>query len=172
MNGRGRALLVLGVLVLGCGSIGPIRDATLPPVVATIAHGVTPRLAAADAVRITLDYLGNMDAEAEGPRIPAVVDHAWAVRADDAPALDGCIPAGMGGGLVWITHGTGAYLNLRDLAWSRSSSAGADLAGLAANCAGPGPAGIIAIDDATGTILGVYPLAGPDYPHPTAAPPG
>jgi hypothetical protein len=36
-------------------------------------------------------------------------------------------------------------------------------------CDGPGPAGTIAIDDATDQILGVYPAVG-IYPHPTAPP--
>ena len=34
-------------------------------------------------------------------------------------------------------------------------------------CDGPGPAGTLVIDDATGQILGVYPTVG-IYPHITA----
>jgi hypothetical protein len=44
-----------------------------------------------------------------------------AVTANDAPAIDGCIPLGKGAGVVWITRGTGDYLDLADHPWSPST---------------------------------------------------
>jgi hypothetical protein len=65
-----------------------------------------------------------------------------------------------------VTKGVGDYLNLRDLPWSRGTEQTDDPLLIA--CEGPGPAGTLVIDDATGSVLGVYPLVGDQFPHPTS----
>ena len=128
-----------------------------------------PRLSPADAARITLDYLAEQTPEIAAPELhiaPRIASVSL-VQASAAHALDGCIPAQSSADLVWVTKGVGDYLNLRDHPWSPvTTQANADtLAAL--TCGGPGPAGTIVIDDATGTILGVYPEDSRFYPHST-----
>ncbi len=169
---RKAAGLIGLLLFMGVGAVGALRlwnlagstyDAMTFP--AHIASGVTPRLAASDAYRITLDYLDRAMAEAQpGTTVAPAVEAIWAVTADQAAALDGCIPVGKGSGIVWVTKGTGTYLNLWNHAWSSTAPNLGDPQGA---CTGPGPAGTIVIDDTTGEILGVYPYAGPAYPHPS-----
>ena len=110
---------------------------------------------------ISRAYLDAQTPELAAPELhaPPQITAVWAVHANDGIALDGCIPSGQGDRIVWITKGTGDYLNLVDRAWSKAASA--ELV-----CSGPGPAGTIVIDDASGTILGVYP-ENSAYPHPT-----
>lgn len=45
--------------------------------------------------------------------------------------------------VVWVANVSGDFLNLHDLSWSRRGT--------------PSPSGNIVIDDATSTIVGVYP---------------
>lgn len=132
----------------------------------SVAQGLEPRLSASDAVSITIGYLNDQHPDA--PPIAPHVGQVWAVDASEARMLDGCIPARPSGSIVWVTKGQGDYLNTTDRPWSHNSSWGLDDP-VALSCEGPGPAGTIVIDDATGTILGVYPYVGPDYPHPTPA---
>jgi hypothetical protein len=70
-----------------------------------------------------------------------------AVRAADAAAIEPRVPAqdvaASPGRVVWVASVTGDFLNLHDLPWSRAGN--------------PEWSGNIVIDDATGTILGVYP---------------
>jgi hypothetical protein len=100
---------------------------------------------------------------------PPNVRTVFAVAAKDARTLDGCIPSEQSDQVVWVTDDEGDYLNLTDRAWSKASAHNGPADPTALTCGGPGPAGTIVIDDATGQILGVYP-ATPDYPHPTAQP--
>ena len=66
-----------------------------------------------------------------------------------------CIPPVTSSDIVWVTKGTGDYLNLSDHPWSpKSASAPESDAG---DCFQPGPVGTLVIDDATGDILGVLP---------------
>ena len=123
-----------------------------------VAAGLAPRLQGSDAYRITVDYLRLAGLQAEsGPTIEASLTSIWAVTADQAAALDGCIPTGKGSGIVWVTKGRGPYLNLATHAWSTPSGPEA--------CSAPGTTGTIVIDDATGAVLGVYPNSGP-HPSP------
>ena len=132
-----------------------------------VAPELHPRLAPEDAVAISRAYL-----DAQTPQIVArelhiapTITAVWAVRAADAAALDGCIPAHPGETIVWVTKGRGDYLNLTDHAWSRSSfHAGADEGAM--SCEYPGPEGTLVVDDATGALLGVYP-GSPLAPHPS-----
>jgi hypothetical protein len=132
-----------------------------------VAPGLNPRLSGADAYRITVDYLNAMRSELAAPNLhqDPTLEGIWAVTADQAAGIDGCIPAGKGSSIVWVTKGTGDYLNLVDHPWSSASSG--DAAPGVRACAMPGTAGTIVIDDATGQILGVYPDSGPTEPRPS-----
>jgi hypothetical protein len=156
------AAIVAAVVLASCGP-APANG----PYSASIASGVQPRLTAEDAIRITRGYLDAQTPEIAAPElhIPPAVTLVWAVRAANAPALDGCIPTGLGERIVWVTKGQGDYLNLHDHLWSKQAS-GAASDPVLASCEGPGPAGTLVIDDASGEILGVYPEVGL-YPHPT-----
>jgi hypothetical protein len=128
-----------------------------------------PRMSATDAARITLAYLARQTPEIADPEqhIAPRIASVSLVLAGAAPAVDGCIPAQSSADLVWVTKGVGDYLNLRDLPWSRATTqANADTQA-ALTCGGPGPAGTIVIDDASGAILGVYPEDPDFFPHPT-----
>ena len=156
----------LGLLAfLAVGAYGAVRvwnmagsayDAVTFPT--HVAAGLAPRLQGSDAYRITIDYLHQAGAEAEpGTTVAPSLTSIWVVTADQAAALDGCIPTGKGSGIVWVTKGQGPYLNLAAHAWSRPSGPGV--------CSAPGGSGTIVIDDATGAILGVFPNSGP-HPSP------
>jgi hypothetical protein len=157
-------LAMVALLAAGCAVTLPVNG----PYSTLIADGLRPRLSAADAVSISRAYLDAQTPEIAAPELHVVphVTATWAVRAVDGPSIDGCIPAESSTRIVWITKGVGDYLSLHDLPWSKATTqANADTA-IAMACGGPGPAGTIVIDDATGAILGVYPTwAG--YPHPT-----
>jgi hypothetical protein len=164
-----RAIAPVAPIILVVAMLGGCALAAGPtngPFAVTIAPGVQPRLRAADAVAITRQYLAQQQPELAAPdlHIDANVTEVWALPAAQASALDGCIPSQSSGSTVWVTRGVGDYLNLRDYPWSTTPKQTDDRTGIA--CHGPGPAGILVIDDATGTILGVYPLV-PGYPHPS-----
>jgi hypothetical protein len=162
------------LLFLAVGAVGGIRlwglaGATYDALTSTthIAPGLKPQLTGGQAENLTYGYLNQMRVLLVDPaqHVTPYVFQAWAVTADQAAALDGCIPAGMGSAIVWVTKGRGDYLNLSDRAWSRAYGAGSDAATQA--CTAPAQAGTIVIDDATGTILGVYPDSGSANPHPS-----
>jgi hypothetical protein len=167
-----RLVGTLGVLAFfAIGAIGAIRvwnmagstyDAMTFP--SHIAAGLTPHLKSSDAYRITIDYLNAQTPELASPNLHQAphMTAIWAVTANQAAALDGCIPMGKGNGIVWVTQGSGDYLNLANHAWSSAFSGNETHP-----CSGPGPAGTLVIDDATGQILGVYPYGGPTLPHPS-----
>ena len=137
----------------------------------SIADGLMPKLSAADAVAITRNYLDEQTPELAVPgmhRSPRV-NSIWAVTADKAAAIDGCIPPRTSTQIVWITKGVGDYLNLHDWPWSHYTRQADGDSVEALTCGGPGPAGTIVIDDATGSILGVYPEGAP-YFHSPAGP--
>ncbi len=153
------ALLLLTLLAAGCGVLEMNGPYTL-----SIAPGLHPRLIADEAISITRGYLDAQTPQIAAPEehIPPHVTGVWAVPANAARTIDGCIPAEASGQIVWITKGVGDYLNLSDHPWSPQSEA-SDL-----TCSGPGPAGTIVIDDVTQVILGVYP-GDPVNPHPGAS---
>jgi hypothetical protein len=159
-------VLAVAVVTAGCGLTSPANG----PYSTRIADGVWPRLSAADAVAISRSYLDAQTPEIAAPELHVVPDitATWAVQASDAATIDGCIPAVSSTDVVWVTEGVGDYLNLRDLPWSRTTTQANADSPMVDACGGPGPAGTIVIDDATGAILGVYPAVGP-YPHPTMA---
>lgn len=157
MQTRIRVALVVSLTMAACtGSItnGPYRLA--------IAPGIEPTRTADEAVRISRAYLDAQAPELAAPDIhrSPTITAVWAVRANDAPALDGCIPVGEGSRIVWVTKGQGDYLNLSDHPWSPRTGDANSV------CSLPGPSGTLVIDDASGQILGVYPES-PGYPHPS-----
>ena len=166
---------ILGLLLfVGAGAVGGIRlwaaaGRTYDALTSTahVERGLEPRMTADQAENLTYGYLNRMRVLLADPaqHVTPYVAQVWAVTADRAAALDGCIPAGMGSGVVWVTVGRGDYLNLSDRAWSRAYRPGGDLTTQA--CTAPAHAGTIVIDDATGEILGVYPDSGSLNPHPS-----
>lgn len=191
-NNRARARVVCGMrklvgllgllLFVGVGAAGGVRlwnlaGSTYDELTSNshVAVGLTPRLTAGRASSIAYGYLNRMRLQLPDPaqHVEPYITGVWAVTADQAASLDGCIPSGMGSGIVWVTKGRGDYLNPTDRAWSSAYRPGSDLATQA--CTAPAHAGTIVIDDATGVILGVYPDSGVLNPHPSprvSLPPG
>jgi hypothetical protein len=141
------------------------------PYTVSVAPDVHPRQAALDAVAATVRYLDDQTPQLAGPELHVAprITKVWAVRAEDASGIDGCIPGGLDDRVVWITKGEGDYLNLADHRWSNQFSAASQIDGNPhrLDCEAPAPAGTVVIDDATGEILGVYPES-PGHDHPTA----
>jgi hypothetical protein len=164
-----RPLLLVVLPLAMLAACAPAARLANGPYDMSIAAGLHPLMTADQAVAATWAYLAEQQPELAAPELHADphVQQVWAVPASDAHALDGCIPSQGSDAIVWVTKGTGDYLNLQDHPWSRQSGQTDDPAAIA--CQGPGPAGIIVIDDATGQILGVYPLIGPQYPHPSGS---
>lgn len=139
----------------------------------SVAPGLQPRLTVQAAIAISRRYLDEQTPELAGPElhISARITSVWAVRADRAADLDGCIPDVPGDQVVWVTKGQGDYLNLFDHAWSRKFSRASQVDPNPSRmiCEANGQQGTVVIDDATGAILGVYPES-PGYWHPSARP--
>jgi photosystem II stability/assembly factor-like uncharacterized protein len=155
------AAIAICLILASCGE--PLGSFTT-----SIAPGLHPRLAPADAVGISRAYLDAQTPELAAPELhrPPEISDVWAVLARDAKELDGCIPSQLDDRIVWVTKGRGDYLNLHDHPWSHAFTAADQADPALENCRGSAPGGTIAIDDATGEILGVYPFAA-GYPHPT-----
>jgi len=143
------------------------------PYTVSIAPELHPRLTAQDAIAISHRYLDEQTPELAARELhrPPRITSAWAVRANEASALDGCIPIVPGDQIVWVTKGQGDYLNLSDHPWSTwiSSVDQGNPNPSRLICESPGPQGTLVIDDATGVILGVYPES-PGYWHPSPMP--
>jgi hypothetical protein len=114
-----------------------------------IASGAQTATSAEIVAGIATRYLNDQTAELAGPELhrPPRILAASAVFARDAAKLEARVPPGAVAQrpdrIVWVVEVTGDLLNLRDLAWSSGGS--------------PDASGTIVIDDATKTILGVYP---------------
>jgi hypothetical protein len=151
--------------------LGACATLTGPDIVS--APGLQPRLTALDVIRISREYLDDETPELAAPElhIPPRITNAWAVRANQASAVDGCIPVVSSDHIVWVTKGQGDYLNLSDRPWSTridwADQLDPDPTRLI--CESPGPLGTLVIDDATGAILGVYPES-PGQRHPSRMP--
>lgn len=140
---------------------------------ASVVPELRTRLSLPDAIAISRGYLDEQTPLLAAPELhsPPRITGAWAVRANEASALDGCIPVVHGDQIVWVTKGQGDYLNLSDHPWSTPISSADQLMPdpIRLICESPGPLGTLVIDDATGVILGVYPES-PRYWHPSAMP--
>jgi hypothetical protein len=162
-----RFALVLATICLvavGCGFAndnGPYTE--------TIAPGLHPRLTAADAVRIAREYLDAQVANLLAPDMKTTphVTSVVAVTASDARAVDGCIPQKESDAIVWVTMGDGDYINAENHPWSSQMTNSTDP--VVRGCSDNGTRGTIVVDDASGSILGVYPV-NPLFAHPTPAP--
>ena len=162
-------VMVAALAVAGCGAVSGAVD----PAIERIAAGLAPRLTASDAVAMTRSYLDAQRGLVAAPELHQAPDvlSATAVRARDAADLDACIPATDSDAIVWLTFGTGDYLNLEEHPWSPSTvTAPGDGLVDGVDCFAPGPNGVLAIDDATGAILGVYPVS--SRPHAGTGLPG
>ena len=143
------------------------------PYMASIAPELHPRLTVQDAINISRGYLNDQTPELAAPElhIPPRITRARAVRANEASALDGCIPIVTGDQIVWVTKGQGDYLNLSDYPWSTRIGWADQLDPNPTRliCESPGPLGTLVIDDETGAILGVFPES-PGHWHPSPMP--
>lgn len=150
---------LLGLSTTGCGIVGSSADPTNGPYVTTIEPGLRPRLTGADAVTLTRDYLARQTPELAVSEMhtPANITEVWAVRASDARKLDRCIPREASDGIVWVTKGSGDFLNLRVHLWSSNFSQQVAADPVARACLAPWTSGTLVLDDATGDILGVSP---------------
>lgn len=140
------ALVVIGIVV--AQQVTQLPPAN-PDYSVTIAPGVRPATPNGRIAAIARRYLDDQMPELAAPNIhqPPVVISATATLARDArqlqPRIPDAQPAAQPDRIVWIVRVSGDFLNLHDLPWSQSGT--------------PDPSGTIVIDDATGTILGVYP---------------
>jgi hypothetical protein len=165
--GRLHGIVLLCALCMG--SCAPANG----PYMASVAPELHPRLSVQDAIKISRGYLDDQTPELAAPELhsPPRITSAWAVRANDASTLDGCIPIVPGDQIVWVTKGQGDYLNLSDHPWSTRIGWTDQLDPNPTRliCESPGPLGTLVIDDATGAILGVYPES-PGHWHPSPMP--
>jgi hypothetical protein len=93
-NLRRTITVVAGSVVLavaGCGL-------TNGPYTVSVTRELHPRLTPQDAVAISRTYLDAQTPQLATPEmhIPPTVLGVWAVRADEAAGIDGCIPPGRG----------------------------------------------------------------------------
>ena len=166
----GRSLAVLGLagltlLVAAALSVSAsLLDQVAPDVggyPVTIAPGIQPFLTSQRVAGISRGYLDAQTPQLAAPALhrPPLVLAEWATRARDASIHEPRVPpdavAQQPDRVVWVVLVSGDLLNLGDFPWSRSGA--------------PDPEGTIVIDDASGTILGVYPHDPPgfDSPEPT-----
>lgn len=140
------AAVVLSVFIVTGGTDLP---PAAPGYTVSVAAGVTTATSADRAAAIARHYLDIQTPELAAPELhsdPMVLSVA-AVRAAHSPKLEPAVPANAvaadPGRVVWVASVTGDFLNLHDLPWSRAGT--------------PDRGGNIVIDDATGSILGVYP---------------
>jgi hypothetical protein len=149
---RAASLAPLACLLAACGLLASPAP-TNPPFDVSVADGLTPRMAPADVVAVARAYLDAQTPELAVPDMhtPAAITAIRAVSAADAIRFDPCIPAEPGAEIVWVTFGRGDYLNLGPYPWSSPFMPDGG------RCQMPSSGGTIVIDDATGTILGVFP---------------
>lgn len=109
-----------------------------------ITDGVHPVTSNGQVAAIARRYLDEQDSESH---VPTRVITMTATFARSAPPLEACVPAGPVAAapdrIVWVVQASGDFMTPHELPWS---SAGV-----------PFPEGDLVIDDATATILGVYP---------------
>lgn len=137
------ALVVIGAAVVQRVTRLPAANLDYSVV---IAEGVRPTTSNGQVAAITRHYLDEQTPETHVP--PRVITMT-ATFARSASALEACVPTGPVAAapdrIVWVVHASGDFLNPHDLPWSSQGT--------------PYPGGNMVIDDATWTILGVYPHA-------------
>lgn len=154
-----RWLAAIGTLAVAAVALSVFivtRGTDLPPAArgytVSVAAGLTTATSADRAAAIARHYLDLQTPELAAPGIHTdpIVRSVAAVRAVDSTGLEPGVPAQAvaadPGRVVWVAAVTGDLLNLHDLPWSSAGT--------------PYPSGNIVIDDATGSILGVYPARG------------
>lgn len=156
------AVVVIGGLLVVASGIGhaAIDEGGYP---VTIAPGITPALTTEQVAAISRGYLDAQTPQLAAPALhqPPLVLAEWATRARDAAVHEPRIPqeavAQQPDRVVWVVLVSGDLLNLGAFPWSQSGA--------------PDPGGNIVIDDATGSILGVYPHDPPGFDSPQATTP-
>ena len=156
------AILVAAVLWVSASLFSQVAPAAgAYPV--TIAPGTQPVLTSQRVAAISRGYLDVQTPQLAAPELhqPPLVLAEWATRARDASVQEPRIPrdavAQQPDRVVWVVLVSGDFLNLSDYPWSRSGA--------------PDPGGNIVIDDASGSILGVYPHDPPGFDSPEATGP-
>ncbi|TAM58478.1 MAG: hypothetical protein EPN50_08510 [Chloroflexota bacterium] len=115
----------------------------------SIGYGIVPVTPDAQAAAIARHYLDQQTSELAAPQLhsaPTVISETAVLARTAAslePGLPGAALAARPDRVLWVVKVEGDFLDLHDLPWSTSAA--------------PGPEGEIVIDDASGTILGVYP---------------
>ncbi len=141
-------LVVIGILVAQRVSQVPAANTDYS---VGIAPGVRPVTPNAQVAAIARHYLDEQTPSlaAPGIHVPPIVFTVTATLARDARQIEPGIPvarvAEQPDRIVWIVRATGDFLILHDLPWSSQGT--------------PLSNGNIVIDDASRTILGVYPHA-------------
>jgi hypothetical protein len=142
------ALVFVGIVVVQQVSQRPPAN---PDYSVTLAAGVRPTTPNGRIAAIARRYLEDQTPELAAPGIhqPPMIISATVTLAREARRVEPGIPdaqvASQPERIGWIVRASGDFLNLHDLPWSSQGT--------------PYPGGNIVIDDATGTILGVYPRA-------------
>lgn len=121
--------------------------------------GMSPQMPPTSVAAVAVGYLDGQTPQLAAPNLHAEphILRVVAARAVDVRALEPAVPEARAEAaverIVWVVLGKGDFLNLRDYAWSVRGD--------------PNTTGTIVIDDATGSILGVYPHDLPGVPEPT-----
>ena len=143
------ALVVISIAVVQV--VTRLPAANLDYTVA-IGDGVHPVTSNEQVAAIARHYLDSQTPESspQGIHVPPQILTMTATFARSARDLEAGVPeaqvAAAPDRVVWVVKAFGDFLNLHDLPWSSRE-------------APPYPGGRLVIDDATGTILGVYPHA-------------
>lgn len=147
-------VLTVAIAVVGAAAAIALQSASSLPAAntgyaVTIGYGNVPVTPDAQAAAIARHYLDQQTPELAAPQLhsaPTVISET-AVLARTAASLEPGLPsaalAARPDRVLWVVKVEGDFLDLHDLPWSTSAA--------------PGPEGAIVIDDASGTILGVYP---------------
>jgi hypothetical protein len=114
-----------------------------------VASGAKPVTPNGQIAAIARHYLDAQEPDAEGAPLAPTIQGVTATLARDAgryePGITAAQIAEQPDRVLWVVAASGDFLNLNQMTWT---SPGA-----------PAAAGTIVIDDATDTILGVYPHA-------------
>jgi hypothetical protein len=141
-------LIVIGIVVAQRVTELPATNLDYSVV---IADGVQPVTSNGQIAAIARHYLDEQTPElaAPGIHVPPRIFSVTATLARSAHDLEVSVPDAQAAAaperIVWVVRASGDFLNLHDLPWSSRGT--------------PYSSGTLVIDDATGTILGVYPHA-------------
>lgn len=150
-------LLVVGAIVVivavGAAAILFRPSRALSGYTIDVAADVRPQMIPTSVVAVAVAYLDEQTPALAAPDLhvePSII-RVVAAQAADVRTVEPAISDGSAMAqperIVWVVFAVGDFLNLHDLPWSSASR--------------PDPKGTVVIDDASGTILGVFPAAEP-----------